>query len=122
MLYNELTRAEERVIIYKGTERAFTGEYTSNKLNGTYICRRCDEPLYNSDDKFEANLGWPCFDDDIDGAVKQLPDADGKRTEIVCAQCGGHLGYLFTGERLTIKDTRHCVNSVSIKFIKDKYR
>lgn len=103
MSYNKLTRAEERVMIYKGTERAFTGEYNSNKLNGRYICKRCGEPLYNSNDKFESNLGWPCFDDDIEGAVRQLPDADGSRKEISCAKCGGHLGYLFKEERFYCK-------------------
>ncbi len=117
MPYNELTYAEERVIIYKGTERAFTGEYNSNKLNGKYKCKRCGEPLYNSNDKFESNLGWPCFVDEIEGAVRQLPDSDG-RTEILCVKCGGHLGYIFKGERFTVKDIRHCVNSISIQFIR----
>ncbi|MEZ5149425.1 MAG: bifunctional methionine sulfoxide reductase B/A protein [Bacteroidales bacterium] len=117
MQYNELTPFENFVILEKGTERPFTGEYVDFKENGTYTCKRCGTPLYKSDDKFDSHCGWPSFDDEIDGAVKRVPDADGFRTEIVCANCGGHLGHVFEGEGFTPKDTRHCVNSVSLDFV-----
>jgi peptide-methionine (R)-S-oxide reductase len=114
--FNPLSAEEERVILRKGTERAFTGEYTDLKDPGTYVCRRCNAPLYRSDAKFASECGWPSFDDEIKGSVKKVPDSDGSRTEILCQNCGAHLGHVFVGERFTAKDTRHCVNSVSMKF------
>lgn len=117
MKRNILTKEEQRVIINKGTERANTGEYTDYNSVGTYVCKWCDAQLYKSDTKFDSDCGWPSFDDEIDGAVTKNPDPDGSRTEIVCSNCRGHLGHIFLGEGFTSTNTRHCVNSISLKFI-----
>lgn len=117
MEFNPLTPEEAHVIEDKGTERPFSGEYDNFYEAGTYICKRCNAELYRSTDKFDAGCGWPAFDDAIPGAVKSLPDPDGFRVEIECNNCGAHLGHVFTGEKITPKDTRHCVNSLSMRFI-----
>ncbi len=115
--YNKLTDEEKYVILQKGTEYPHTGKLLNVTDKGTYTCKQCDARLYRSEDKFDGHCGWPSFDDEIEGAVKKLPDADGMRTEIVCANCGGHLGHVFVGEGFTPKNTRHCVNSISMNFI-----
>ncbi|MDE1824884.1 MAG: methionine-R-sulfoxide reductase [Candidatus Micrarchaeota archaeon] len=117
MKLNKLTKEEENVIVHKGTEMPFTGEYDNLFEEGTYVCRRCGAPLYKSESKFDARCGWPSFDQEIKGAVKSAPDPDGVRTAIECANCGAHLGHVFLGERFTKTNTRHCVNSISLKFI-----
>ena len=118
--YNSLSEKEQSVILHKGTEAPFTGEYTDTTIAGKYFCRQCDTLLYRSSDKFNSNCGWPSFDDDVSDRVERVLDADGRRVEIVCANCKGHLGHVFEGEQLTEKNTRHCVNSISLRFIADK--
>lgn len=117
MKFNELNAFEKYVIEEKGTERPFTGIYYKHDEKGTYLCKKCNAPLYRSENKFDAHCGWPSFDDEIKGAVKRTVDADGRRTEITCSKCGAHLGHVFMGEGFTSKNTRHCVNSVSLNFL-----
>jgi len=118
MKYNTLNEEEKYVILNKGTERSFTGKFWDHHEDGMYICRQCNAPLFSSETKFDSGTGWPSFDDAVPGAVKEVPDADGRRVEIVCANCGGHLGHVFKGEGMTAKSTRHCVNSISLDFEK----
>ena len=117
MSHNKLTREEEKVIVHKETEPPFTGEYDNFYKQGIYVCRRCNQPLFSSKSKFDAGCGWPAFDDSLPNSIKRLSDPDGRRTEIACAKCGAHLGHEFIGENLTAKNTRECVNSLSILFI-----
>jgi len=120
MKLNSLTPEEKKVIIDKGTEPPFSGKYDNHFKKGIYVCKKCDSPLYYSDSKFPSDCGWPSFDQEIPNSVKRIPDPDGIRNEIVCAKCKAHLGHVFEGEGYTKKDTRHCVNSISLKFIPKK--
>ena len=115
-----LTAEEKKVIKQKATETPFSGKYNDFFERGIYICRQCGRPLFKSESKFRSGCGWPSFDEAIEGAVNELPDADGYRTEIQCAACGAHLGHVFRGEKFTEKNTWHCVNSISMRFIPDE--
>jgi len=117
MSYNQLNEEEKYVILNKGTEHSFTGKYWDHHENGIYICRQCNVELFKSNTKFDSGTGWPSFDDTVDGAVTEVPDVDGRRIEIICTNCGGHLGHVFKGEHMTEKNIRHCVNSISLNFI-----
>lgn len=114
--FNKLTTEERYIILEKGTELPFSGVYNEHFAKGVYHCKQCDAPLYRSESKFSSHCGWPSFDDEIEGSVTRVLDADGRRIEILCANCGGHLGHVFEGERFTEKNTRHCVNSLSMRF------
>lgn len=118
MQFNSLNEEEKKVILHKGTEYAFSGKFYNSQENGIYTCKQCNVELFDSNAKFDSGTGWPSFDEDIHNNVKEVPDADGRRVEIVCANCGGHLGHLFRGEMMTQKNARYCVNSISLDFKK----
>ena len=116
--WNELSKNEQYVLLEKGTEPPFSGKYYTHFQKGKYICKQCNSVLFSSEDKFDSNCGWPSFDDEINNSVKKVLDKDGRRTEILCSNCNGHLGHVFNDENLTKKNTRYCVNSISIDFKK----
>jgi methionine-R-sulfoxide reductase len=117
MKLNELSNKEKSIILNKHTEPPYSGKYNDFFKEGIYVCKQCEQPLFTSEAKFKSGCGWPSFDDTFENAVERIPDPDGFRTEIVCSNCGGHLGHVFEGEGYTKKNTRHCVNSLSIKFV-----